>query len=80
MDFSAKHYLDVISGEHVSVIGKNIADKKANVTIFLTPYGYLKVRVKNNLSNNASVYVSVNSIKPDNNSGFIKAFKDSTFS
>ncbi len=49
--------LDIISGEHISRFNIPVDSKNANISAFLTPYGFVKYRVKNNSANAVTVYV-----------------------
>jgi hypothetical protein len=53
------YFLDVISGEHKSLFNKQIEDKVAHVTVILTPYAYIRFRVKNNLSYSVRVHADI---------------------
>ncbi|MBL7919557.1 MAG: hypothetical protein JNJ40_04535 [Bacteroidia bacterium] len=52
-------YIDIISGEHISLINKPVNLKNANISAYLTPYGYIRFRVKNNSAKNVTVYANM---------------------
>lgn len=52
-------YIDIISGEHISLINKPVNLKNANISAYLTPYGYVRFRVKNNSTKNVTVYANM---------------------
>lgn len=56
---NAKISLDIISGEHISLLNKPVTSKNANISAYLTPYGWVRFRVKNNTSTNMTVYASM---------------------
>ncbi len=64
--FGARYYLDIISGEHNSKFQIPIKDRKSHSTSYLYAYSHFKIRIKNNLSNNATVIMNFNATRDYN--------------
>ena len=73
---AAGYTMDVISGEHISILGQPIDLRKSNFKHILTPYAWIKVRIKSNLPKDAVINVTVGKYQTNN---YIKTNADSLY-